>query len=115
MLNVARRKISQALNEAAEVNRIQVRHLDVEKGLLVGYSLEFDHKVVISYSPKNGIRIWYAHDEDCEECQFDREWVKIILDEAEERGVKLSKEEMNSPPPQLAKIIFQKILPGVEL
>lgn len=115
MLNVARSKIIRALNEAAEVNRIQVRHLDVEKGILVGYSREFDHKVVITYSPKNGIRIWYAHDEECKECQFDREWVKIILDEAEERGIKLSEEELQLSPPQLAKIIFKKILPGVEL
>ncbi|MBS7648174.1 MAG: LuxR C-terminal-related transcriptional regulator [Candidatus Bathyarchaeia archaeon] len=115
MLNAAQSKILQALNEAAEVNRIQVRYLDVKKGILVGHSPEFDHKVVITYSPKNGIRIWYAHDEECKKCEFDKEWVKIILDEAEERGIKLSEGELRLHPSQLAKIIFKKILPSVEL
>ena len=115
MLNAAQSKIFQALHEAAEVNRIQVRHLDAEKGILFGHSQELNHKVVITYSPKNGVRIWYAHDEECEECLIDKEWVRIILDEAKERGIRLSKEELQLSPPKLARTIFKKILPGVEL
>ena len=52
MLDAARNKITQALNEAAEVNRIQIQHMEIEKGILVGHSQEFDHKVVITYSPR---------------------------------------------------------------
>lgn len=115
ILNVAREKISRALKEAAEVNRIQIEHVDVARGILVGESLEFGHKVVVTYSPSNGIRIWYAHDDECRECRFDRSWIKIILKEAEERQIGLSDSELRLPPHKLAKLVFSKILPGVEL
>jgi transcriptional regulator len=115
ILDVAREKISQALKEAAEVNRIRVKHMDVAKGILVGESLEFGHKVVVTYSPSNGIRIWYAHDDDCRECKLDKSWVKVILKEAEERRIELSDAELRLPPHKLAKMIFSKMLPGVEL
>jgi hypothetical protein len=115
MLHAARSKIVEALTSTAQATRIQMRHMDVEKGILLGYSPELNHKVVITYSPKNGVRIWYAHEKGCEQCNFDKSWVSLILDEAEERGVKLSRAELQLPPPQLAKTIFQKMLPGVEL
>jgi transcriptional regulator len=115
MLDAARNKVMQALNEAAEVNRIQIQHMEIEKGILVGHSQEFDHKVVITYSPKNGVRLWYAHDQECRECKFDKSWVKTILAEAQERGITLSSKELRLQPPELAKVVFGKILPGVEL
>jgi len=115
ILGVAREKISQALKEAADVNRIQVEHMDVMKGILVGESLEFGHKVVVTYSPSNGIRIWYAHDDDCQECKLDKSWVRVILREAHERHVELSDTELQLAPHKLAKLIFSKILPGVKL
>lgn len=89
--------------------------MDADKGILTGYSSEFDHKVVVTYSPRNGVRMWYAHDEDCKRCQLDTEWVKVILEEAEERGVQLSQKELQLPPAQLAKVVFEKILGGAEL
>jgi transcriptional regulator len=115
ILDVAREKISQALKEAAEVNRIEIEQMDVMKGVLVGQSLEFGHKVVVTYSPSNGIRIWYAHDDDCRECKLDRSWVKIILKEAQERHIELSDAELRLAPHKLAKLIFSKIVPGAEL
>ncbi len=115
ILDVARDKISRALDEAAEVNRIRVSHTDVARGILVGESLEFDHKVVVTYSPSNGIKIWYAHDDACRECKLDKSWVRVILKEAEERRIELSAAELRLPPHKLAKLIFAKMLPGVEL
>lgn len=115
MLNAAEGKVLQALNEAARVNRLQVKHLDVQRGILTGFSPEFSHKVVVTYSPKNGVRLWYAHDEECKLCKFDKEWVKIIIDEAEERGIELARDELRLPPQSLAKLVFQKILGGAEL
>jgi hypothetical protein len=115
ILNVAREKISQALREAAEVNRVRIRHIDIMKGILVGQSLEFDHKVVVTYSPSNGIRIWYAHDDDCRECKLDKSWTKVIVKEARERQIQLNEAELQLPPHRLAKLVFTRILPGVEL
>lgn len=115
ILNVAVGKISEALREAAMVNRIKVDHVDVMKGILVGESLEFGHKVVVTYSPSNGIRIWYAHDDDCRECKFDKSWVKVILREAQERRIELADAELRLPPHKLAKLVFSRMLPGVEL
>jgi transcriptional regulator len=115
MLDVAQEKISQALKEAADVNRIETEHVDAMKGILVGESREFGHKVVVTYSPSNGIRIWYAHDEDCRECKMDKSWVRIILREAQDRHIELSDAELRLPPHKLAKLIFSRILPGVKL
>lgn len=115
ILNVAREKISQALEEAAEINRVRIEHTDALKGILVGESLEFGHKVVITYSPSNGIRVWYAHDDDCRECKLDKSWVKVILKEAQERQIPLTDAELRLPPHKLAKHVFSKILPGVKL
>jgi DNA-binding CsgD family transcriptional regulator len=115
ILDVAQEKVSQALREAAEINRIEVKHVDFSKGILAGKSLEFGHKVVVTYSPSNGIRIWYAHEDDCEECKLDRSWVKVILEEAQERHIELSEAELRLPPHRLAKLVFSKMLPGVKL
>jgi transcriptional regulator len=115
ILDVAQEKLSQALKEAAEVNRIRVSHMDPAKAVLFGRSLEFGHKVVVTYSPSNGIKIWYAHDDDCRECKLDKSWVRVILREAEQRRIELSAAEIQLPPHKLAKLIFSKMLPGVEL
>jgi DNA-binding CsgD family transcriptional regulator len=115
ILDVAQEKVSQALREAADINRIEVKHVDFSKGILAGKSLEFGHKVVVTYSPSNGIRIWYAHDDDCQECKLDRSWVKVILKEAQERHIELSDAELRLAPHKLAKLVFSRMLPGVKL
>lgn len=115
MLNAARNKVVEALNDAAQSNRIQVRHMDVGNGILAGYNPELNHKVVITYSPKNNVKIWYSHDSECQHCKFDQSWVRTLLDEADERGIKLTTKELRLPPAELAKAVFGKILPGVEL
>lgn len=115
ILNVAREKISQALKEAAEVNGIRIKHTDVMKGILIGESPELGHKVAVTYSPSNGIRIWYAHDDECRECKIDKTWIKVILKEAQERQIELSDAELRLPPHKLTRLVFTKILPGVEL
>jgi len=114
-LDIAQEKLLQALKEAAEVNRIKVLHVDAAKGLLFGKSLEFGHNVVVTYSAANGIKIWYAHNDDCQECKIDKSWVRVILQEAEERRIALSSAEIRLPPHKLAKVVFSKMLPGVEL
>lgn len=115
ILDVAQEKVSQALQEAADINRIEVKHVDFSRGILFGKSLEFGHKVVITYSPSNGIRIWYAHDDDCQECKLDKSWVRVILKEAEERRIEVNEDELQLPPHKLARLVFSKMLPGVKL
>jgi hypothetical protein len=82
---------------------------------LAGRSLEFGHKVVVTYSPSNGIRIWYAHDDDCQECKLDRSWVKVILKEVQERHIELNDDELRLAPHKLTKLVFSRMLPGVKL
>jgi transcriptional regulator len=115
ILDVAEEKVSQALREAADINRIEVKHVDFAKGILAGKSLEFGHKVVVTYSPSNGIRLWYAHDDDCQECRLDKSWVKVILKEAQERRIELTDAELRLAPHKLAKLVFSRMLPGVKL
>ena len=115
ILDVAQEKVSQALREAADINRIEVKHVDFSKGILAGKSLEFGHKVVVTYSPSNGIRLWHAHNANCQECKVDKSWVKVILKEAQERHIELSEAELRLAPHKLAKLVFSKMLPGVRL
>ena len=112
-LTTIRAKLSKALMEAARINRIEVRRIDPLKGILVGYSPDLNSEVVITFSAKNGIQVWYKHEGNCENCRMKEECMKILLSEAEERGIKLSEEDRSKKPSELAKILFSKILSEV--
>jgi DNA-binding CsgD family transcriptional regulator len=113
-LNIALKKIELALRHVAEANRIDVRYIDPINGILLGFSPSINKKVIITFSTKHGIHVWHYENPDCSKCKFVSKCRSILLDEAEERNIILSKEEKRLPPSKLAHLIFSKIIPGLE-
>jgi len=109
-LNVANTKVSQALQEAAELNKIRVRTIDPSKGVLVGDSQEFKTAALITFSAKNGVQIWYRHDGDCKNCDQLQACRTTLLAEAEEREIQLPGNHVSMLPSELAQVLFSKII-----
>ncbi len=111
-ISVIEKKISKSLYEAAKFNRIVIRSIKPLKGVLVGYSPEFKTDVIIFLSAKHGLQIWYKIDRSCKTCSFYDECKRILLDEFQSRGIKLSEEERSLEPNKLAELLFQHLLEG---
>lgn len=112
-LNTANNKVSKALLEAAQLNKIKVGSLDPAKGILIGRSRVFKTTTLITFSAKNGVQVWYKGEEDCWNCDQLQECRRILLAEAEERGIQLPEDKDSMLPSKLADILFSKIV-GME-
>jgi len=109
-INVIERKISQALYEAARINKVDIRIIKPLTGILVGYSRTLNTEVVIYLSVKHGLQVWYKHKGDCNNCEFHEECKRILLDEFEIRKIPISEREKTLEPSQLAEILFSHLL-----
>ncbi len=107
-------KIYKAMVEAAEMNRVMIRTMDPEKGFLIGYSQEFQSKVLITFSPSRGIMVWRPHQGQCEQCPEKDSCRSHLLREADRLGVSINSREKNYPPAKLAGIIFTRAWPETD-
>jgi transcriptional regulator with XRE-family HTH domain len=105
-------RVSKALLEAAQINRIETSRLDYEKGYLLGRSPSLRMDVLITFSERNGIQVWYRGEGDCSECTERISCKQKLLIEAEDRGIQLPEEAEEKEPSELADILFKKILEG---
>ncbi len=103
-------RVSKALLEAAQVNRIEISRLDPEKGFLVGRSPSLGMDVFMTFSERNGIQLWYRGESDCSECNVRLSCKQKLLIEAEDRGIKLPEKAEDKEPSELAEILFKRIL-----
>lgn len=103
-------RVSKALLEAAQVNKVEIRRLDPEKGFLVGRSPSLGTGVLITFSERNGIQIWYEGESGCSECTERNSCKQTLLIEAEDRGIKLPEKAGDMAPSELADILFKKIV-----
>ena len=108
-LNVANQKVLQALEETAKINRIEIQTVSPSQGYLTGYSPHFNTEAFVTYSPNNGIQIWYEHEGNCKKCKRAKECRTILLEEAKERKVDFGKDVDRMLPSKLAKALFSKI------
>ena len=100
-------KIYRALTSAAASAKIEIKRVDVEKGLLIGWSPWLKSDVYMTFSAKNGVQMWFEQEKDCGSCPFRSDCLRILREEAEERGIELPKDE---EPSRLAKVLFQRLL-----
>jgi len=108
-------RVSELLTAEARANRIEMRLLDVHNGILVGYHRGLGKDVVISLSGKHGVQVWYWYDSPaCKGCEQVRHCRDYLLDEAEERGIRLSGGEKGLPPARLARVVFSRLIPGLK-
>jgi hypothetical protein len=108
-LDTANMKIGEALEEAARINRIEIKTVDPAKGYLLGYSSHFKTKALITFSAKNGIQIWYKHKGDCAKCDKIDACRNALLAEARDRNFLLLDDTRKLLPSQLAEALFAKI------
>ena len=107
-------KVARTLESTARAAKIEVRHLDQRKGVLLGYSHAMNERVIVTFSATRGVNIWHHHASSCNSCELLGNCREVILDEAAERGISLTDVERGKPPAELARIVFSRVLPGLE-
>jgi hypothetical protein len=108
-LNVANQKILQAFEETAKINKIEIQTVSPTKGYLIGYSPHFETEAFVTYSPKNGVQIWYKHEGHCKRCKRAKECRETILEEARERKLFFEGDVTQMPPSKLADVLISMI------
>jgi hypothetical protein len=108
-IDTANIKIRDALEEAAQINKIEVKTVDSAKGYLLGYSEHFKTKAFVTFSAKNGIQVWYKHKGNCQKCSKLETCREMLLAEAKERNFLLLEDTRKLLPSQLAEALFAKI------
>jgi hypothetical protein len=112
-LSIIDSKIERAMREAAEVNRLEMRSLNLVEGIMEAFSPAYRVPVIVSLTRANGLRIWYLYEGKCSQCGHSRVCRRLLEAEAEERGIRLTKEDRKLPPTRLALKIFSRYLEGV--
>lgn len=103
-------RVSKALLEAAEISRVEVSRVDPKKGFLLGRSPSLGVDVLVTFSDRNGIQVWYRGEGGCSECSWRNSCREKLLVEAEERGIELPEGAEAMEPSKLAEILFKKIV-----
>jgi transcriptional regulator with XRE-family HTH domain len=103
-------RVSKALLEAAQINRIETSQLNQETGYLLGRSPSLGMDVLITFSERNGIQIWYKGEGGCSECTGRISCKRTLLIEAEDRKIPLPEKAGDMEPSKLADILFKKIV-----
>jgi hypothetical protein len=107
-------RITEALNDAAKLSRVEPRIIDSVKGILLGHSREFQADVVITMHPKTGLRVWYQHNLGrCKICASKKECKSVLLKTIDVLGVSLTDKEKDLDPSKLASLAFSKTF-GIE-
>ena len=111
-LGVIDSKMEQAFLEAAETNRLEVRKLDLVEGVMEAHSPAYRIPVVVSLSRANGLRVWHFYEGKCADCGLEPSCRRMLLAEAEERGIEITEEDRRVQPTHLALRIFSRYLEG---
>lgn len=105
-LQEATEKVTKALSEAAQINKIGVESIDSTTGTLTGWSREFAVKAVISVTRRDGMQVWYEHIADCAHCTKFHACQAYLFRSAKERGMRLTKDQKKLAPSKLAQFLF---------
>jgi len=110
LLETIPEKITAALNDAAKLNRVEPRHIDSSRGILFGWSRDFQTEAVIALNTKEGLQVWYQHSlGKCRICPDRQRCKSILLKTAKQLAVLLTRKERNLEPAKLSSLIFSKI------
>jgi transcriptional regulator with XRE-family HTH domain len=102
--------VSKALLETAQVNRVEINRIDPQNGFLFGRSPSLRTDVLVTFSEKNGVLIWYRGEGGCRECSWQSSCKQKLLIEAKERGIQLPEAAENIEPSKLAETLFKQIM-----
>jgi hypothetical protein len=108
--NAVDSRVSRALLEAAQVNRVEINRVDPERGFLLGRSPSLGMDVLVTFSDRNGLLVWYKGEGGCSECSWLNSCKQKLLIEAEDRGIQLPENAEDLEPSTLAETLFNKIM-----
>jgi len=108
----AEAKLSSTLLDVAQANHIQVVKLSPLEGILLGYHPGLKRKAIITYSAKQGIKVWYWFDnpEEVTNQEFLSQTRTYILEFAAERGLRID-DAKRMHASKLAHIVFTRLIP----
>ena len=106
----ADKAMGEALSDVAGTYKIDLERVSPEKGMAVGYSHALKSRVVLAYSPKRGILVWYGYNGQCRGCARRDECRSIILEEAERLGVSVQGDSGREPA-ELAEDVLREAWP----
>lgn len=106
-------KVEHALVHSAESNMIEPEYIDPTQGVLLGRNPVNNRKVIITFSPRNGVQTWHYQNPDCSICKWVSRCRERLIMEAEERNIQLSHEEKGLSPSELANVIFSSLIPEI--
>ena len=113
VLNRAREKISNALQEHAKSHRLDVESLQDYKGLLIGFDYQANTQVYMIYTEAEGIVVWYRHDSYagklCPECPKEAECRETLDNIIKEYSIELRPDEEELPMTRQSTAIFNKL------
>jgi transcriptional regulator with XRE-family HTH domain len=109
-------KVEAALYDASRLNGVDPRIIDSTRGILLGWSKEFETETIITVNRRIGLRVWYHHHLGrCKICPDKKQCQSLLLEHASEYGISLTKAERTLDPSKLAGIIFSKVLGPYDL
>ncbi len=104
-------RIAAALNDASKLNEVEPRHVDITKGILLGWSRDFETEVVITLNSEAGLRVWYKHNLGrCKICPDRRKCKSVLIRSADDLGVSLTRQERELDPSKLSNLVFSRLL-----
>lgn len=110
IIDIANTRVEDSLKEAAELNKIEILTIDVQKGFLSGYSSHFKTEAFVTFTAKNGIQIWFKHYGNCTKCRHLNACREKLLSEAAERNFLLTEDIHEIIPSKLADALFSRLL-----
>jgi hypothetical protein len=99
-------KLSHALLEAAQTNKLDIHRVDTVHGILEAYSQAYHVPVVVSFTKTNGVQVWYLYEGKCQDCLRAQACRNMLQAEADERGIQLTHDDLQLTPTQLGRKIF---------
>lgn len=108
-------KIGQALNEAAELHKLDIWGTDLDQGIIEAYSQALCVTAIISFTESNGVQVWYMYKGNCSQCNRVPQCRSLLMNEAEERGINLNSKDREESPSVIARRIFSRYSNMVEL
>ena len=103
----ANKRIKQLLKEAGKMNKIKLDLINAELGFARGYSHIFKITAYITFSPINGLQVWYEHKGDCSSCEESSDCRSSLLQEFQERNIEIP--DSSLPPTDLSELLFKTI------
>ncbi len=106
-LKEANKRIKILLKSTAKTNKISLDFISPEHGFAKGRSHMFGIKAYITFSPENGIQVWYVHKGNCSTCEEFSHCRDLLIKEFKERNIKIDNPQLR--PTDLGDILLKHL------